>query len=276
METISKKGLTAFQLKILALVFMTFDHIHYMFAGILDIPMWFTMIGRLAAPIFIFMVANGMHHTHSREKYVLRLYIGAVGMSMLNYILEIHFPHPTGAALMGNIFATMFLICLYIYIGGKIKENAGVKNAGKIVLFVLLGTIPLIGSIAFLPLVQCLPANLRWIAVVISSLLPSVLLVEGGFMFIILGIGFYLCGQKKWKQTIFYLVYCTVIFLFSVNFSNFGFEELFRINIQWMMVFALPFILLYNGQRGRGMKYLFYVYYPTHIYLLLFIARAIA
>ena len=36
----------------------------------------------------------------------------------------------------------------------------------------------------------------------------------------------------------------------------------------FFMWLALPLILSYNGQRGRGMKYLFYVYYPAHVYIL--------
>ena len=34
------------------------------------------------------------------------------------------------------------------------------------------------------------------------------------------------------------------------------------------MVFALPLLLLYNGKRGRGFKYFFYLYYPAHILLI--------
>ncbi|UOQ50507.1 TraX family protein [Gracilibacillus caseinilyticus] len=34
------------------------------------------------------------------------------------------------------------------------------------------------------------------------------------------------------------------------------------------MVFALPLILLYNGNRGAGLKYFFYIFYPLHSILL--------
>jgi len=39
-------------------------------------------------------------------------------------------------------------------------------------------------------------------------------------------------------------------------------------NCQWMMIFALPFVLNYNGQKGRGFKKLFYMLYPIHIIML--------
>jgi hypothetical protein len=41
---------------------------------------------------------------------------------------------------------------------------------------------------------------------------------------------------------------------------------------QWLMVFALIPIVLYNGRRGKGSKYFFYIFYPAHIYALYIIA----
>lgn len=40
----------------------------------------------------------------------------------------------------------------------------------------------------------------------------------------------------------------------------------------WVLL-ALPFLLLYNGERGRGSKWFFYVFYPAHF--LLFAALAL-
>ncbi|MCT4687170.1 TraX family protein [Vallitalea sp.] len=39
-------------------------------------------------------------------------------------------------------------------------------------------------------------------------------------------------------------------------------------NEQWLMVLALPFMVLYNGKRGGKCKYFFYLFYPIHIYVL--------
>lgn len=36
-------------------------------------------------------------------------------------------------------------------------------------------------------------------------------------------------------------------------------------NYQWMMIAALPFMLLYDGRRGRPVKWLFYWFYPLHL-----------
>ncbi|WP_032506442.1 TraX family protein, partial [Streptococcus mutans] len=37
---------------------------------------------------------------------------------------------------------------------------------------------------------------------------------------------------------------------------------------EWLEIFAAPLMLMYNGKRGKGNKYLFYAFYPLHIYLL--------
>lgn len=62
-----KFGLTNDQLKILAMVTMTIDHI-----GMLLFPrvLWFRIIGRLAFPIYAFMIAEGCRHTRSLSRYL--------------------------------------------------------------------------------------------------------------------------------------------------------------------------------------------------------------
>ena len=61
-------SLSGFQLKYIALITMVFDHIQYFFEYTGKIPIWFTMIGRLAAPLFLFAVIEGFVHTHNRKK----------------------------------------------------------------------------------------------------------------------------------------------------------------------------------------------------------------
>ena len=62
--------LTSNQLKLLAMLTMTIDHIGVqLFPGIL----WLRIVGRLAFPIYAYMIAEGCRHTRSRKKYFLRI-----------------------------------------------------------------------------------------------------------------------------------------------------------------------------------------------------------
>ena len=62
--------LTSNQLKLLAMLTMTLDHIGVqMFPGAL----WLRIIGRLAFPIYAYMIAEGCAHTRNRSKYLLQM-----------------------------------------------------------------------------------------------------------------------------------------------------------------------------------------------------------
>ena len=60
---------------------------------------------------------------------------------------------------------------------------------------------------------------------------------------------------------------CIFVFITMAN-GDFSLKNSTLQNYQWMMVASLPFMLLYNREKGKSMKYLFYLYYPVHIYVL--------
>ena len=66
----TKNGLTGNQLKILAMIAMTCDHVGLQLLPQVDI---LRLIGRLAMPIYAYMIAEGCRHTRSRGKYLRRL-----------------------------------------------------------------------------------------------------------------------------------------------------------------------------------------------------------
>ncbi len=65
-----KTGLTGNQLKLIAMIAMTCDHV-----GLQLLPQYpiLRAIGRLALPIYAYMIAEGCRHTHDRKQYLLRL-----------------------------------------------------------------------------------------------------------------------------------------------------------------------------------------------------------
>ena len=54
LKTMRAKGLSDTTLKEIALALMVLDHIHYFFAFTGAVPEWFSMLGRVSAPLFLF------------------------------------------------------------------------------------------------------------------------------------------------------------------------------------------------------------------------------
>ena len=83
-----KFGLTGNQLKILALVAMTIDHIgHFLIPGSSALYILFRCIGRLAMPIFAWMIAEGCRYTKNRLRYLLML----LGVGLFSQVVEFVF-----------------------------------------------------------------------------------------------------------------------------------------------------------------------------------------
>lgn len=70
MESTRFPGLTGNQLKLIALITMTIDHVGMMLLPRLRI---LRAIGRIAFPIFAYMIAEGCRHTRNRRKYLLSM-----------------------------------------------------------------------------------------------------------------------------------------------------------------------------------------------------------
>lgn len=78
-------GLTGNQLKLLALIAMTCDHV-----GLQLLPQFIILriIGRLAAPLFAYMIAEGCRYTHDRGRYLGRL-LGMAALCQIAYFAAI-------------------------------------------------------------------------------------------------------------------------------------------------------------------------------------------
>ena len=96
--------MTAFTLKIIALTAMFIDHIAVVFPD--TVPLWFRAIGRLAFPIFAYLLAEGFRHTRSKEKLLMRL-LAFAAISEIPYDLVMG--NTINSATNTNIFYTLFL-----------------------------------------------------------------------------------------------------------------------------------------------------------------------
>lgn len=82
MEKEKSKGfITGFTLKMIALITMFVDHFTFVFINSSRYPELYELlrgIGRLAFPIFCFLIVEGYFHTRNVKKYLMRLFLFAL------------------------------------------------------------------------------------------------------------------------------------------------------------------------------------------------------
>lgn len=75
----ARKGISGSTLKIIAVSTMFIDHIGAVFLGAYPVPYYICrLIGRIAFPIFCFLLVEGFLHTKNLQKYMLRLALFAL------------------------------------------------------------------------------------------------------------------------------------------------------------------------------------------------------
>ncbi len=105
-----KLGLSSFSLKIIAIVSMFIDHIgSVIFPEIVVLR----IIGRIAFPIFAFLIVEGYFHTRDVKKYMQRLFIfGVISEPFFDFVLHGEFIYLKSQ----NVFFTLYLGLVLIYI----------------------------------------------------------------------------------------------------------------------------------------------------------------
>lgn len=213
--------MSSFTLKILAIIFMTIDHV-----GLLLFPSVRILraIGRLAFPIFAFQIGIGFKHTRSKEKYILRMLLFTL-ISQLPFAL---FLEAAKISPVLNIGATFTLALLALY-----TINKFTKNWIKYPVLILI-----ISIAAYVPM----DYGLIGVLIVIALYFSNYSKVIGITLFVLLE-----------------LINC------GINKSMFSLPATLAI---------LP-ILLYNDKKGPNIKYLFYIFYPLHMLIILAIKNFI-
>jgi hypothetical protein len=239
-----KRTLNSNSIKIIAIIAMTIDHIAWLlFPGYPReiIPIAMHIVGRVTCPIMCYFVAEGYHHSKNIAKYTQRLFLFAV-ISHFAYIFSSEsfvdwrsfIPFYYGEIL--NQTSVMWplawgLVMLRVAFSEKIRENI------KPVLIILICLITF-------------PSDWSCIA---SLCILAFGTNRGKFK-----------TQMLWM--VFYVALYAVVYFLALD-NVYGL-------IQMAVVLAIPILAMYNGQRGSSkqmnqtMKWLFYIYYPLHLFVI--------
>lgn len=232
------KCLNGMHLKVLAMALMLIDHA---WASLPGGGAWMTCVGRLAFPIFAFLIAEGFAHTHSRRRYLKRLLIFAVVSELPFNLMSGGWIYP----MHQNVLFTLALAVALMMLIEWARPMGGVRFALAAAAAVLLGLA--LGTVFFVD-------YLGWGVVTVLV--------------------FYLSRSMPAGWLVQLLV------LWYINCEGFGGMAVELggqlVTVQAFALLALPLIWLYNGQPGRAgkkVRLLCYAFYPLHIVALVVAAH---
>ena len=232
--------LTSAGLHLLAMALMLCDHL---WGTIVPGNDWLNCLGRLAFPIFAFMIVEGYFHTKNLKKYLLRLLIGAL-------LSEIPFNLAIGGRwfypIHQNVLWTFLIAILLVH------WNEKVRTSGQ-------------------PILRLLTCAATLILGTILGLISFTDYHHVGVLTVLMF--YFLRGRKWWHLAgqILCLWYLNAEVLGGIGRDiEIGGHTLFLAR-QALAVLALIPIWLYRGRQGhhsRIFQYGCYAFYPLHLLIL--------
>ncbi len=227
-------SLDSYQLKTIALITMLIDHGAMAFRSHMSDSLYLLLrsVGRLSFPIFCFLLAEGFYHTRNRCHYLGRLVLFC-------FLSEI----PFDLVLSGT--------SVFLDKGASLTDLMDFTSQ-NVFFTLVLGFAAMIIADRYQDSPLCVPAVL-----ILFPLLGEIIRCDYGALGVLTILFFYF--RKKTGR--FSLGYCFIpLLILGLNSW-----------VQLLCLFSLPLLLCYNGEKGRGPKYLYYAAYPGHLYLYLLI-----
>lgn len=240
-----------FQIKLFMLILMVLDHLPQI-EGLFsfEVAGLFHMLSRCVGVWFGYLVVEGFQYTRDRLKYNLRLFgwsfLMGVGNIILGWAMQ-----DKGVVVYNNIFLTLaFGVLILNILAYPIKKLEDLDST-------------LVKKIRFI------------IAILVTFV--GVMITEGGLVILPFILITYLLRNKPKTRNIAYGFMSLVLFIsFAQTFMMYRNEpeilwSMLSINSDFLFITVLFFIGLYNGERGRNdkfSKYLFYVFYPAHLWII--------
>ncbi|MDO4977939.1 MAG: TraX family protein [Eubacteriales bacterium] len=226
-----------YQLKYIALFTMIIDHATIIFQSCLSPETYYILrgVGRLSFPIYCFLLAEGFFHTRDRIHYLKRLMIFAI-------ISEIPFDLTLQQGYLSIGSGNLLDILHWEH------QNVFFTLAWGFISMLLMEAIPKRNSMQILgPL-----------GILLAILSAEYLYFDYGAAGVLTILLFYLY-LKNQENASFPLIICFIpLVMLSLSSS-----------VQLACLLSLLPIWLYNGKKGQGPKYLFYIAYPAHLLICL-------
>lgn len=220
--------MSTFILKIIAIVTMFFDHLGYI---VFNQFSFMNYIGRLAFPVFAFLITEGYSHTSNLKKYFCRLFILAI-LSQIPYMLFV--------STFSNNFGLNILFTLILGLASiTVYEKANNKVLGF--MFVILSAIS----------AQLLHFDYGWFGIVI--------------MFI-----FHIFKKKKVLLNISFIISAFINYFYKFIFSL-DTRYLFIILFACLALIPINLYNEKKGKNIKYFFYIFYPLHLILLYLLNFI-----
>ena len=206
-------------------------------------PYAFHQFGRIVMPFFAFLIAQGMVHTRSRQSYIMRLLLFGVATMIGGWMLTFFFD---GAVFRYHILISFAIAALIIDAVDQYQRDK--KTLWLIMAAVLAGV---------------------------------ALFFEGAWLVTVPVLIFY---YLRSRPLLMYAAYAASVFplvwLMEIVLSLIRGRDI-ALTSQWLMIFSIIPIMLYNGKRGiktsgrRGFfaKYAFYIFYPAHLWILFLVSN---
>ncbi|MDD3173910.1 MAG: TraX family protein [Herbinix sp.] len=263
-----------FKLKLFAIIAMLIDHIAIIFISpYTNYWLYVTCrgIGRLAFPIFVFLIVEGFYHTKNIKKYLMRLGVFAL-ISELPYDLAF-FKYHNGidvVPILKNMFHSTddFSILLNGF------------NEGQNVFFTLFLGLSLITIMDLID--KKFDNNNRKNIIYSNSIMGAFIVAfciaadymktDYDYAGILMIVVFYLFRGSKVLIAISILIISGTILS---DFPSFVQTHNFYAMISTLATLAMIPIAFYNGEKGKSVKYLFYIFYPAHLFCLFLVAQFI-
>ncbi|MDD7736050.1 MAG: TraX family protein [Bacilli bacterium] len=262
----NKKGISSLSLKIIGLITMTLDHFGRMAKVFFDnqvllrISNICIIIGRISFPIFAFLIVEGVIHTKNKLNYLLRLLILSIFCDLTFYLISHNY--------WGNPITTLFLGALTISLLENKKLWVKLSSIIPITLTILIAfeVIPILSMYDLYGLVLIL---LFYFSIYLSKILCKIISNYYQLDYDLAYSKYYFSIRKY--LSCFFLISFNILIWFinpTVNNINIFIDDPIS---QLYSLLSIPFIILYNGEKGysnKVIKYSFYLYFPLHLAIL--------